>query len=86
MSRLAMHDRVDLIAGTAAAFGHCLDIACRLGAEDEAAGAPERTGRELGVALATATRIGHDRALRAAYAAGRFHARTHGTPAPRAAR
>lgn len=52
-----------------------LGQAVRLGAEDEYAGAPDRSTEALAHRLTSHYRVGHARAIRHAYRIGRMHAR-----------
>lgn len=64
---------VDLITGDATALATVLSHCTLIGADDERNKRPQRTGRELAKALCSGWRSGHERALRLAYSAGRWH-------------
>ena len=73
--RTRTYPRTNLVTCTPQAFKDCLDFAFDMGRRDEINGWPERTGSTLADILTTSRRGGHERALRAAYMAARFHIR-----------
>lgn len=68
-------DPVNLLTCSAEGVADVLGRAARLGAEDEYAGAPDRSTEALAHRLTSHYRVGHARAIRHAYRIGRMHAR-----------
>jgi hypothetical protein len=67
------YKRVDLVNCSPHQFCEVLALAAKIGVTDAMTERKSRTRNELAVMLATEHRVGHARALKAAYSAGRFH-------------
>lgn len=72
------YKRVDLIICSPHQWCEVLALAAKIGVTDAMVGNKPRTRNELAEMLATAHRVGHARALKSAYSAGRFHVDTMG--------
>lgn len=75
-ARAVQYPKEDLITGTSATFKAALGYAFDMGHRDAMCGWPEQPGAQITARLATHWRKGHERALKAAYTAGRFCADT----------
>lgn len=68
----------NLVTGDATVLATVLSHCAVIGADDQRHGRPQRTGKELAKALCSKWRSGHERSLRLAYSAGRFHIEAQG--------
>ena len=75
----------DITEATTVEWADAIRAACRLGSVDATGGTPATTPARSGHAVLralgiTSFRVGHKRALKRAYSAGRFHVDTMGAP------
>jgi hypothetical protein len=70
---LLNYKRVDLINCSPHQWCEVLALAAKIGVTDAMVGNKERSRKDLAALLATDHRVGHARALKSAYSAGRFH-------------
>jgi len=69
----ASYKRVDLVNCSPHQWCEVLALAAKIGVTDAMMARRPRTRNQLAAMLATAHRVGHARALKSAYSAGRFH-------------